>query len=92
MKMDHLGHTHSGRIYGGEHGFIFQVIRSIKKPVNFINRKYDREFVLYQHAQNRDIIPKNVKYISAKKNGWLNYKDSMWLPSDHCLFWQEESP
>ena len=67
MKMNHLRDTHSGRIHCGEHGFIFQVIRSIKKPVNFISRKYCWEFVLYYHAWNSDIIPQNVKYIPIEK-------------------------
>ena len=48
-----------------KHGFIFQVVRSIKKPVNFISRKYGWEFVLYYHAWNSDIIPQNVKYIPS---------------------------
>ena len=67
MKMNHFRDTHSGRIHCGEHGFIFQVIRSIKKPANFISRKYGWEFVLYYHAWNSDIIPQNVKYIPIEK-------------------------
>ena len=39
----------------------------IKKPVNFISRKYGWEFVLYYHAWNSDIIPQNVKYIPIEK-------------------------
>ena len=67
MKMNHFRDTHSGRIHGGKHGFIFQIIRSIKKFIDFINRKYDREFVIYHHAWNSDIIPQNVKYIPIEK-------------------------
>ena len=53
----HFGDTHSGRIHRGKHGFIFQVICSTKKLIDFTSRKYGWEFVFYYHAWNGDIIP-----------------------------------
>ena len=67
MKINNFEDTRFERIHGGKHSFILQVIRSIKKFIDFINGKYDRELVLYHHAWSGDIIPQNVKYIPIEK-------------------------
>lgn len=67
MQVDDFGNPQSGRIHGGKHRPVFQVIGRIEESVNILPGQSGGELMVDAHAGHPDIIPEDMQDVPVKE-------------------------